>query len=363
LITGANPAWAQGPVGPQHSDPTWQAAYWNNPTLFGTPVVQRAEANLDYDWGAGSPDSVLPPDGFSARWSRYLELQAGTYRFTATSDDGIRVYFDVGGLCPARQPRARGGIGRDIAILGAHLGSHIAQDQPPANAHRLDGRPGKLDRHVIGSIGSNVGDDAQHQVLGRHVRRELAVDDDAHALRHTQPDLAGCHHCRRFSPANAGAERAQGAVARRVRVAADDHHAGQGVTLLGENLVADAFPDVIEGGDPLLAHKLAHLLVLLGIGFVGGRRDVIQNDDVHVGIGHARYADFAEGFGNGRGVVVGQQLVWPHGDDLAGDGLVEARLHGQDLFSKRLAHLSSDSFVSSEFLPQRRRKQAQGPAR
>lgn len=24
---------AQGPVNPWHSDPTWQAVYWNNPTL------------------------------------------------------------------------------------------------------------------------------------------------------------------------------------------------------------------------------------------------------------------------------------------------------------------------------------------
>lgn len=33
-------------------------------------------------------------DGFSARWTRYLDLAAGTCRFTATSDDGMRVSID-----------------------------------------------------------------------------------------------------------------------------------------------------------------------------------------------------------------------------------------------------------------------------
>jgi hypothetical protein len=84
---------AQGPV-PQHSDPHWSATYWSNATLSGEPVVQETTAGVDYDWGYGSPHPVVPVDRFSARWQRYLDLPAGTYRFTATSDDGLRVYVD-----------------------------------------------------------------------------------------------------------------------------------------------------------------------------------------------------------------------------------------------------------------------------
>jgi hypothetical protein len=85
---------AQDPV-PQHSDPNWQASYWNNMTLSGTAVLQRSEANLDYDWGAGSPaPGIVNNDQFSARWTRYVDFTAGTYRFTATADDGIRVWLD-----------------------------------------------------------------------------------------------------------------------------------------------------------------------------------------------------------------------------------------------------------------------------
>ncbi|MDX1613198.1 MAG: PA14 domain-containing protein [Candidatus Promineifilaceae bacterium] len=87
-------AQAQG-VSPQHSASTWQAAYWNNMTLSGTPAVQRSEAQLDFNWGGGSPaPGVIGADQFSARWTRYLDLAAGTYRFSATSDDGMRVWVD-----------------------------------------------------------------------------------------------------------------------------------------------------------------------------------------------------------------------------------------------------------------------------
>jgi len=89
-----SPVLAQGPVVPQHTEPTWQASYWNNMSFYGPPVLTRSEANLDYDWGTGSPDPSIPPDRFSARWFRYIDVVPGTYRFTATSDDGIRVWVD-----------------------------------------------------------------------------------------------------------------------------------------------------------------------------------------------------------------------------------------------------------------------------
>ena len=92
LLTGG--AAAQGP-GPQHTDPVWQAAYWNNTDLAGTPVLWRAEANLDHDWGTGSPAPEVNADYFSARWTRYIYVPSpATYRFTATSDDGVRVWLD-----------------------------------------------------------------------------------------------------------------------------------------------------------------------------------------------------------------------------------------------------------------------------
>jgi hypothetical protein len=94
VLAMTNTALAQEPVTPQHSDPTWRASYWNNTSLSGTPALQRSETSLDHDWGNGSPHPDVVSDGFSARWTRYIDVEPGLYRFSATSDDGIRVYVD-----------------------------------------------------------------------------------------------------------------------------------------------------------------------------------------------------------------------------------------------------------------------------
>src|SRR5690606_26665522 len=79
---------------PAHSDPNWQAAYWDNINLSGTPILEREESTLEHNWDTAAPDARVPADHFSARWLRHIDLTAEVYRFTATSDDGIRVFVD-----------------------------------------------------------------------------------------------------------------------------------------------------------------------------------------------------------------------------------------------------------------------------
>lgn len=91
----AAPAYAQdGPVRAAASDPYWNAVYFNNTSLAGDPILTRTESNLDYNWGFGSPDVVVNNDLFSARWTRYIYVSAGTWRFTVTTDDGARLFID-----------------------------------------------------------------------------------------------------------------------------------------------------------------------------------------------------------------------------------------------------------------------------
>jgi hypothetical protein len=118
LLTGGA-VLAQG-SSDQHSDPFWQAAYWNNTALSGSPVLDRSESSLDYNWGAGSPGPGVYADGFSARWTRYLDLAAGTYRFTATSDDGLRVYVDGSPLIKEWYDHAAKTDWADIALAAGH---------------------------------------------------------------------------------------------------------------------------------------------------------------------------------------------------------------------------------------------------
>ena len=76
------------------ADDTWQARYWNNRNLSGDPIVTRPEAEINNDWGGGRPHALVNDDNFSVRWTRNVDFSAGNYRFTATMDDGMRVWID-----------------------------------------------------------------------------------------------------------------------------------------------------------------------------------------------------------------------------------------------------------------------------
>jgi glucose/arabinose dehydrogenase/PKD repeat protein len=73
----------------------WTASYFPNQTLTGTPATARCETAVDYNWGSGSPPGTgVGPNNFSARWVKTQSFTAGSYTFTATADDGVRVYLD-----------------------------------------------------------------------------------------------------------------------------------------------------------------------------------------------------------------------------------------------------------------------------
>lgn len=72
----------------------WQATYWNNRDMIGIPVLERQEAELNHNWGTGSPHPLVNADEFSVQWLRNMQMPTGTYRFTADADDGMRVWID-----------------------------------------------------------------------------------------------------------------------------------------------------------------------------------------------------------------------------------------------------------------------------
>ena len=88
---------AVDPVSAQTESPAeaeWYARYWNNIDMSGVAIVERNVREIDYDWGFSSPDPAINADRFSARWTSRPFFEAGTYRFTVASDDGIRVWLD-----------------------------------------------------------------------------------------------------------------------------------------------------------------------------------------------------------------------------------------------------------------------------
>jgi hypothetical protein len=100
------------PVGP------WRAEYFANRDLAGTPTVARDEAEINHDFGLGSPDPRIPADDFSARWMASIQLMAGTYRFTAETDDGVRLYIDNVLVIDQWREQARTAHSVDVVLAG-----------------------------------------------------------------------------------------------------------------------------------------------------------------------------------------------------------------------------------------------------
>ncbi|NLE76812.1 MAG: hypothetical protein GX605_08685, partial [Chloroflexi bacterium] len=88
--------WAPaGGATPPPPEQAWRGEYFNNPWLSGPAALVRDDAEINFNWGNGSPASwAIPADRFSVRWTRQLSLPAGNYRFTVRADDGVRLWVN-----------------------------------------------------------------------------------------------------------------------------------------------------------------------------------------------------------------------------------------------------------------------------
>jgi uncharacterized protein YraI len=72
----------------------WTGAYYNNQTLSGSPIFNRIDPALVFNWGPYGPGPGIGGEHWSARWTSIQFLNAGTYQFNVTVDDGVRIYID-----------------------------------------------------------------------------------------------------------------------------------------------------------------------------------------------------------------------------------------------------------------------------
>lgn len=115
--------------------PDWRGVYWPNRELEGPPGLVRNDANVNFDWGQGAPSNGLPADNFSVRWTRTLRFEEDLYRFSATVDDGLRLYVDdilvidqwQGGAGPTVSAERRLTAGQHTVRVEYYEGSGEAQ--------------------------------------------------------------------------------------------------------------------------------------------------------------------------------------------------------------------------------------------
>jgi hypothetical protein len=77
----------------------WKLEVFGNKALSGSPVEQRYDAvgasGFTFDWGTGRASSCTGVDNFGVRFSRTMTVAVtGEYRFTTTTDDGVRLSVD-----------------------------------------------------------------------------------------------------------------------------------------------------------------------------------------------------------------------------------------------------------------------------
>ena len=102
LLLGVNEAWAQKTAPATRSGSVLKAGlkaglkgeYFNGPN-FERKVMTRTDAQIDFNWNWESPGPGVQREYFSVRWTGKLYAPtSGKYRFSATVDDGVRVWVN-----------------------------------------------------------------------------------------------------------------------------------------------------------------------------------------------------------------------------------------------------------------------------
>ncbi len=79
---------------------TFEGKYYNlnkstTPYSFGSLQFTRTDPTINFNWGYGKPDArAVSADNFAVRWTANPVFAAGTYRFSVTADDGVRLIVD-----------------------------------------------------------------------------------------------------------------------------------------------------------------------------------------------------------------------------------------------------------------------------
>ncbi len=125
-LVGPGPL-ALGPAKVAEANPgtQWNAQYFNNASLSGSPVLTRIDDRIDFNWAGGSPDPAVPADNFSARWTKTVNFPtAGKWTFRVGADDGVRMWIDVTPLVDQWHGNPEGYRVYEVSIDQLTAGNH-----------------------------------------------------------------------------------------------------------------------------------------------------------------------------------------------------------------------------------------------
>ena len=173
-----------------------RAEYFDNPELAGKPVLRRVERRIAFDWSRFAPQSALPVNGWSARFSGTLTAPvSGEYTLELVRSGSARAWLDGEPLF-AGDSEANGGLAtfsRNVKLEAGHSYQVMVEFADPGQRYALvklgwkvpgrDARADLLSAAVSAAEASDaalvfVGDPASE---GRD-RQGLSLGDDANRL-------------------------------------------------------------------------------------------------------------------------------------------------------------------------------------
>jgi hypothetical protein len=116
----------------------WLGEYFNNVELSGAPSLSREDKDIAFHWdfAASSPaPDLIAPDNFSVRWTRTLNLSAGSYRFIVKADDGVRLWVNHRLLIDQWHDQAIATYAGDIALPGGDVPVKLEFYEHTGGAH------------------------------------------------------------------------------------------------------------------------------------------------------------------------------------------------------------------------------------
>ncbi len=147
-----------GAGAPAAAQPGLQATFFRGDD-FREVLLTRTDEAIDFDWDNRSPAPGIPTENYCVRWTGVLQAPVtGTYLFTISTDDGMRVWLDGKRLFDEWRPQSPTTFTTRVALkagafyalrvdyyqLGYQARAQLAWQRPDANERRGDNLFGLL---------------------------------------------------------------------------------------------------------------------------------------------------------------------------------------------------------------------------
>ncbi|MFU8945160.1 malectin domain-containing carbohydrate-binding protein [Mycetocola zhadangensis] len=112
------------PVVPgQCIDSQWSVDYFAGTDLAGSALTSECVLEINQTFNSGDGPVGVGPDQYSARFTKVIDEGAGTYKFSALSDDGIRVRVD--GALVIDEWYGQAGTEQHVGLVTLTEGEHV----------------------------------------------------------------------------------------------------------------------------------------------------------------------------------------------------------------------------------------------